>query len=67
MSENQNSEASAERQLYDGVALQVRHVGLSFSDLKTLFPDRVLLTRLDDIFRAWRIATIIFLLSRRSP
>jgi hypothetical protein len=62
MPENHNPEASAEPQLYDGlfpvegVALQVRHVGLSFSDLKTLFPDRVLLTRLDDIFRAWQIS-----------
>jgi hypothetical protein len=58
MSEDRNPEASG--QFYDGlfpvkgVTVQVRRVGLSFSDLATLFPDRVLLSRLDDIFRAWQ-------------
>lgn len=58
---NQNPEARDQRKLHDGlilvvhgVAMQGRHVGLSFNDFKNLFPDRVNLVRLDDIFSSWQ-------------
>mmetsp|Transcript_206 Transcript_206/g.664 ORF Transcript_206/g.664 Transcript_206/m.664 type:complete len:201 (+) Transcript_206:275-877(+) len=35
-------------------AVMMGAVGLTFEDLKELFPDRVLLARLDDIFTAWK-------------
>lgn len=47
-SENVNSK---ERQLYNAIS-----VGLTFEDLKAIFPDRILIARLDDIFSAWEVS-----------
>ena len=36
------------------VVVQVNKIGLSFEALRSLFPERVLLKRLDEIFLAWK-------------
>ena len=37
-----------------GILVQLRNLGVSFSELKAMFPERVRLARLDDIFVAWK-------------
>ena len=51
---------STQRQLYGALfpapntAIQLSAIGISYGDLERLFPDRVLLARLDEIFAAWK-------------
>lgn len=54
------AEPSHERTIYDSlfpasrVFVQVNQTGVSFAALRSLFfPERVLLSRIDEIFRAW--------------
>lgn len=53
------SETSEERRVYDAIfpspstVSRTNGVFLSFDELKRLLPDRVLLARIDDIFRSW--------------
>ena len=60
MQKDDDNENSKERRLYNALfpipqkAVMMGAVGLTFEDLKELFPDRVLLARLDDIFTAWK-------------
>lgn len=55
------ADPSHERSFYDSlfpasrVVVQVNQIGVSFAALRSLFPERVLLSRLDDIFRAWEL------------
>ena len=54
--------ASEERQLYASISPRPREVNklqtvlVSFEELQRIFPERVLLSRIDDIFRAWMAA-----------
>jgi len=54
------AEPSSERIFYDSlfpasrVVVQVNQIGVSFGALCSLFPERVLLNRLDGIFLAWK-------------
>ena len=53
------AESSSERRFYDSlfpasrVVVQVNQIGVNFEALRSLFPERVLLNRLDGIFQAW--------------
>jgi len=60
MQKTDDNEQSKERMLYNAIfpmpqkAVPMGAAGPSFEDLKEIFPDRVLLARLDDIFSAWK-------------
>ncbi len=54
------ADGSSERIFYDSlfpasrVVVQVNQIGVNFEALRSIFPERVLLNRLDGIFQAWK-------------